>query len=164
METKTKQILDTLQKKRIEFLRRIANVIDLSPEDIVEILPPIRLQVVVSEDSHKKESNIKRGPGRPRKKITPADNLICQAMVKPRPNKKKKHLVGIELVQALCFVVSISLKMVLVKGPQQQARVPALVRLILNISNPRNTLILYARCIIRRLYRILISDRLPWNI
>ena len=90
METKTKQILDTLQKKRIEFLRSIANVIDLSPEDIVEILPPIRLQIVVSEDSQKKESNIKRGPGRPKKKITPTDNLICQAMVKPRPNKKKE--------------------------------------------------------------------------
>lgn len=89
METKTNQLLETLQNKRIAFLRSIANVVDLNIEDIEEILLPIRLQIVLSEDYQKKDTKIKRRPGRPKKKQTSHDNLICQAMVKPRPNKEK---------------------------------------------------------------------------
>ena len=49
MEEDARKIMGILQKKRVEFLRDIANVISLEPDDIVDILGQLKLTISMEQ-------------------------------------------------------------------------------------------------------------------
>ena len=89
MEKDAQKIIGILQKKRVEFLRSIANVISLEPDDIVEILGQLRLTIIEENDTNYSETRVekKRKPGRPKKKQQ--TRQLCQGVVKD--SKKNRN-------------------------------------------------------------------------
>lgn len=82
MEEDARKIMGILQKKRVEFLRDIANVISLEPDDIVDILGQLKLTISMEQGTDGPDTTVekKRKPGRPKKTAQPRQ--LCQGVVK----------------------------------------------------------------------------------